>query len=151
MFKKKVDEFLNFKLPMLKIKCLLTQSPYFVQRRPIWVLPPVNQVDQWPPNITQFWTYKIPYHFSHPFSSMLLPWSLNLFLVTLCKTKWDRHSFLSQWDILERNGHHYTVYDMQGHLLYGITECFTYLLEVGISVIFILEFRIVRNYARIVW
>ena len=54
------------------------------------------------PVIIHFWTCRILCHFLIHF--LTCPPMILLFLVTLCKTKWDYHSFLNQEEILERDG-----------------------------------------------
>ena len=58
------------------------------------------------------WPSKIIYFFGHVGFHVTLSYILwhahalwILIYVTLCKTKWDHHSFLNQWEVLESCGH----------------------------------------------
>jgi hypothetical protein len=54
---------------------------------------------RWPPNITNFYYLDMHDHMLLPHPC--LTWSL-LFLMTLCRMKWDCHSFSNQWEFRKR-------------------------------------------------
>ena len=92
-----------FRMRLTKISIfLMTWSPYFPLRQPIWGLLLPNPSDHQRTSI--FWHVGFPCPFLVHFPTCSPLWSLSYY-DTSCKTEWDRHSFLDQWYVLESGGH----------------------------------------------
>lgn len=82
---------------------LLTWPCYCWLKEPIWVLFPQNLSD----NQTLSNVGHGGFHVTLSSIYQHAWWRSLLFLVALCKTKRNRHSFLNHWKILENGGHNH--------------------------------------------